>query len=212
MRWITAAEARLNVPRVNTNAKVLIHTIVLVDIGIMDHIVPTAVTIQRDAVTVILAAEEEAHRNAHRESIHAAVLIHTTVLVDIGIVDHIVPTAAIRQPVNARVVPEAVAAHRNAHRVSINAKVLILTIVHMVHGHQMNIVPTAATRQQVNAMSVQMETISAKVLIPTNVHLVPGNLMNIVLTAATHLPVNAQVTSRVLMILMENIPAQTAHI
>ena len=64
MRWITAAEARLNVPRVNTNAKVLIHTIVLVDIGIMDHIVPTAVTIQQDAVTVILEAVEEAHRNA----------------------------------------------------------------------------------------------------------------------------------------------------
>ena len=77
MRWITAAEARLNVPRVNTNAKVLIHTIVLVDIGIMDHIVPTAVTIQQDAVTVILEAVEEAHRNAHRVSINVRDLIHT---------------------------------------------------------------------------------------------------------------------------------------
>ena len=187
--------------------------IVLVALGVMMNTAQMAVTIQQDAVTVILEAVEEAHRNAHRVSINVRDLIRTIVLVDIGMMDHIVPTAAIRQPVNARVVPEAVEeAHRNAHRVSINAKVLILTIVHLVPGHQMNIVPTAATRQPVNAMSVQMETISAKVLIPTNVHLVPGNQMNIVLTAATHLPVNALVTSRVLMILMENIPAQTAHI
>lgn len=154
MRWITAAEARLNVPRVNTNAKVLIHTIVLVDIGIMDHIVPTAVTIQQDAVTVILEAVEEAHRNAHRVSINVRDLIRTIVLVDIGIVDHIVPTAAIRQLANVKAV-QAVEAQLNVLRDNTSAAVLIHTIVHMALGLQTNTVPTVVIHQQANAKAVQ---------------------------------------------------------
>ena len=151
---VQAAEALRNAHPVNICALVLIHTIVLVDTGIPELIAPTDATRQRDSATAILVAAVEVHQNVHQVTINAAVLIRTIVHMALGLQTNTVPTAAIHQQANVKVVLVA-EVHQNAHRVTINVAVLIRTIVHMVLGHQINIVQTAVIHQQANAKAVQ---------------------------------------------------------
>ena len=150
-----AGEVHQNAHQVNMDATVTTLTIVLMVLGVMMNTAQMVATIQQDAATVILEAVEEAHRNAHRVSINVRDLIRTIVLVDIGIVDHIVPTAAIRQLANVKAVLEAVEAQLNVLRDNTSAAVLIHTIVHMALGLQTNTVPTVVIHQQANAKAVQ---------------------------------------------------------
>ena len=149
-----AVEVHRNAHQVSTHAAVLIHTIVLVDIGIVDHIVQMAAIHLLECATAILVAAVEVHQNVHQVTINAAVLIRTIVHMALGLQTNTVPTAAIHQQANVKVVLVA-EVHQNAHRVTINVAVLIRTIVHMVLGLQTNIAQTVVIHQPANVKAVQ---------------------------------------------------------